>query len=98
MIDLMVIGYFLQRRRSEQGAHLRLEAPGEKSVYVVVAVICKYKASIEHVLMEMGAFLRIELHQFVSADIAEWILEDVRAFEVDHLFLQIDGQGRIFYQ
>jgi len=43
----------------------------------MVAVIGKDETAVLHVLMKMGAFLCVELHQLVSADITEGILENV---------------------
>jgi len=98
MVDTMVIGYFLQSGWSKQCGHLCFEGTGEESIDVVIAVIGEDKASVLDILMEMGAFLCVELHQFVAADIAEGVMEEIGAFQVDDLFLQIDGQGGIFYQ
>ncbi len=71
--------------------HLRLEAAGKKTVDVMVAIVGKDKAPVLDVPVEMFALMRIELYQFVTADIAEGVLEDVRTVQVDELFLQIDG-------
>ena len=64
----------------------------------MIAVVGKDEASVLDVLVEMGAFPGVELHQFVTADIAERVLKEVGAFQVDDLFLQVDGQGGVFDQ
>ena len=98
VIDLMVIGYFLQGGGAEKRLHLGFERPGEEAIDVVIAVVGKDEASVEDVLVEMGAFPGVELHQLMTADIAERVLKEVGAFQVDNLFLQVDGQGGVFNQ
>jgi hypothetical protein len=38
------------------------------------------------------------LYQFVAADIGKGIAEDIGVVEVNDLFLQVDGEGSIFYE
>lgn len=94
----MAIGYFLQGVRPKEGMHLRFETAGKKAVDVVIAVVRKDKSPVLYISMEMLSLLGIELYQLVTADVTERVLEDVRAFQVDDLFLQIDWEGSVFYQ
>lgn len=72
------------------------EGAGKKSVDVVIAVVGKDKSSVADIFMKVGAFEGIELYELVTADIAKGVLKDVVAFEVDDLFLEVDGDGRVF--
>jgi len=78
--------------------HLRFEAAGKKAVDVVIAIVRKDKSPVLYISAEMLPLLGIELYQLVTADIAEGVLEDVGAIQVDDLFLQIDREGSILYQ
>ena|SRR5438445_7258940 len=98
MIYPVAIGYFLQGIGPEKGMHLRLETAGKEAVDVVIAVVRKDKPPILYISTEMLPLLGIELYQLVTADIAEGVLEDVGAIQVNDLFLQIDREGSIFYQ
>lgn len=83
---------------AKKGRHLGLEGAGEEAVDVVVAVVGEDEAAVLHEAVKIPALASVELDQFVAGDICEGIAENVRAFEVDDFFLQIDGDGRVFYQ
>ena len=72
------------------------EGPSKKSVDVMVAVVSKDESAVADIFMKVCAFEGIELHEFVTADITKWVLKDVVAFQVDDLFLEVDGDGRVF--
>jgi hypothetical protein len=78
--------------------YLRLEAAGKKAVDVVIAVVRKDESTVVDISPKMFGFLRVELNQFVAADITKWVLEDVGAIQVDNLFLQVDRERCIFNQ
>jgi hypothetical protein len=61
----------------------------------VVAVVGEDEAAVLHIVVEVGAFSGIELNEFVAADIGEWIVEDLRAIEVNDFFLEVDGYGGV---
>ena len=72
------------------------EGPGKKTVDVVVAVVGKDESPVADIFMKIGAFEGIELYELVTADITKGVLKDVVGFEVDDLFLEVDGDGRVF--
>ena len=98
VINGVVVGDLLQGRGAEEVMHLFFERAGKKAVDIVVAVICKYKAAILYILVEVGAFLCVELYQFVPADIAKGVMKDIAAVEIDHFLLEVDREGSVFDQ
>ena len=62
----------------------------------MVAVVGKNESAVVDVFFKIGAFLCIELDEFVAADVAKGILKDVVAVEVDDFFLEVNGDGRVF--
>ena len=92
----MVIGDLFKGFWAKEGGHLSFEGLCEESVDIVVAVVGEDEAAVLHVVVEVGAFAGIELDEFVSADVGEWIVKDLRAVEIEDFFLEVDGYGGVF--
>ena len=95
VVDGVVIGDLFEGFGAEEGGHLGFEGLCEESVDIVVAVVGEDEAAVLHVVVEVGAFAGIELDKFVSTDIGEWIVKDLRAVEIEDFFLEVDGYGGI---
>jgi len=98
MIERVMIRDLLQGGRAEEGAHLRFERTGEEPVDIMVAIIRKYKTSVQNVFMKISRLLFIELYQLMPAYITEWVLEERCTVQIDHLLLQVYRQRGIFDQ
>ena len=72
------------------------EGAGKKPIDIVIAIVGEDKSPVADIFMKVGAFEGIELYELVPADIAKRVLKDFVAFEVDDLFLEVDGDGRVF--
>jgi hypothetical protein len=96
MVDRVVVGNFFQGARAEEVGHLGLEAAGEESVDIVVAVVGEDESPVLYIFFEVGAFLAVELDKFVAAEVSEGIIEDVGVIEGDDFFLQVYGDGGVF--
>ncbi len=62
----------------------------------MVAVVGEDEAAVLDIVAKVGAFLGIELDEFVAADVGEGVVKDLRAVEVEDLFLEADGYGGVF--
>lgn len=97
-VNGVIVGDLLQGGWAEEGMHLFFERAGKKTIDIVVAVVREYKSSVLYILAEVGAFLCVELYQFVSADITKGVVKDIAAVEVDHFLLEVNGEGGVFDQ
>ena len=97
-VDGVVVWDFMEGVRTEEGCHFGFEGAGEEAVDIVVAVIGENEAAVLNVLMKIGALAGAELNKFVAADIGEGVAKNLGTVEFDNLFLQVDGEGSIFYQ
>lgn len=96
VIDGVVIGDLFEGIGAEEVVHLGFEGLCEEPIDIVVAVVGEDEAAILDIVAEVGAFLGIELDEFMAADIGEGVVKDLRAVEVEDLFLEVDGYGGVF--
>ena len=64
----------------------------------MIAIVGEDETSILYIFFEIGAFLCVELDELVACDISEGIMKDIGAVEGDDFFLQVDGNGGVFYE
>ena len=98
IVDGMVVGDLFEGSGAEEGGHLGFEGSCEETVDIVVAVVGENEATVLDVVAEVGAFLRVELDEFVAADIGKGIVKDLGAIEVEDFFLQVYGDGGVLDQ
>lgn len=96
VVDGVVIGDFFEGIGAEEVVHLAFEGLCEESINIVVAVVGEDEAAILDIVAEVCAFLGIELDEFVAADIGERVVKDLRAVEIEDLFLEVNGYGGVF--
>ncbi len=96
VVDGVVIWDLFEGVGAEEVVHLGFEGLCEESIDIVVAVVGEDEAAILYIVAEVGAFLGIELDEFVTADIGEGVVKDLRAIEVEDLFLEVNGYGGVF--
>jgi len=96
VIDGMIVGDLFETSGAEERGHLGFEGLCEKPVDIVVAVVGEDEAAVLNVVAEVGAFLGVELNEFMAADIGKGVVKDLRAVEIEDLFLGVDGYGSVF--
>ena len=89
---------FLQRAGAETLAHLLLEGAGEEAVDVVVAVVDEHEAAVANVLHKVQFLSAGKLHQPMPRQVAERVVEQLRAVQGHHFFLGVDGYFGVLHQ
>ena len=89
--------HFFQGRCAEALAHLLLERAGKQAVDVVVAVIHEHEAAVAHVPRKVLFLSAGKLHQSVPTQVAEGVVEQLRAIQGHHFFLGVDGNFGVLH-
>jgi len=94
----MVVGYFLQAAGPKRVRICSSKDRAKRPSISWLQSSAKTNPPLATYLWKLALSCAIELYQLMAADIAEGVMEDIVALQVEYFLLQVYRDRRIFYQ